>query len=93
MERNCSSIDADVSKRNLEKIKGARESGKIKKLESEFSSCAVRVSQSKNPPVPVWFPKKTPTRITVRDLPDIPTSKIIGSFDSSSEIRIDGGKP
>lgn len=94
MEKNCNSNDLDVSKRNLKKIQEARESGKLKRLESDLESCSLQNSQGNNqPPVPIWYPKRVPNRILVRDLPDIPTYKIRGTFDSSSNIQIDGGQP
>jgi len=60
-------------------------------LESEIKSCSANANLS-DPPIPIWYPKQ-PTKIRVENLPRIPTYKIIGSFDASSEITIDGGSP
>lgn len=89
---DCSNNCIDVSKNNLEKIEEIRRTGKLKRLEGEVGSCAMgQVRDKQSVPIPIWYPKNNPVR--VRDLPDIPTYKIIGSFDQNTNITIDGGSP
>lgn len=89
---NCSNSCIDTSRSNLEKIKEIRETGKLKKLQEDVGACSTgQVRDKQSIPIPIWYPKNNPVR--VRDLPNIPTYKIVGSFDQNTNITIDGGSP
>lgn len=88
---NCSNDCVDDSKNNLKKIKEIRDTGKLKKLQEDVRACSNNIVDKNQRPIPIWYPKNNPVRL--RDLPDIPTYKITGSFDKNTSIIIDGGSP
>lgn len=92
MKKNCNYNSLEVSKKNLDKLREIRNTGKLSKLNSKVGICSLGPNVKQDIPIPVWHPKKIPTRITLNDIPNIPTSKIIGTFDTA-DIIIDGGKP
>lgn len=91
MKKKCNYNNLEVSKNNLKKIKEIRDKGKLTNLDS-IEACSLEQMVRQDIPIPIWYPKRVPTRITLNDIPTIPTSKIIGTFDNSN-IIIDGGKP
>lgn len=92
--KNCNyNKSLDLSKKNLQKLKEIRNTGKITRLNSEVEACSVQNTFNQNIPIPLWYPKRVPTRISLNELPTIPTSKIVGTFGESSDIIVDGGSP